>query len=180
MLMHTFDNTERFALNAINETANVTEIEWVTDHLLTVSVGIVSPNPEQVADDFRIVPQDQWQDLFKAAGNLTFLEYSLTSEVKHISPSMVDPAALQQAKLLPASVVIGSLNIIEEYYPDEEKDIAEILSSSSGISKTVVISGCVAGVLAISAAFIGAVLISRRGSPKDDSVKVAEVLKTST
>ena len=175
MLMHTFDNTERYALNAINEVANVTEIEWVTDHLLTVSVGIVSPNPEQMAGDIRVVPQDQWQDLFKAAGNLTFLEQSLTAEVKHISSSVLAPEALQHAKLLPASVVAGSLNV-DEYKSEQVKAIAE-LSSSTGISKTVIIAGGVAGVLAICAAVI--LMITRRASPKHVSVKGAEVSKAS-
>ena len=182
MLMHTFDNTERYALNAINEASNVTEIDWVTDHLLTVSVGIVSPNPEQMAGDIRVVPQDQWQEMFMAAGNLTFLEHSLTAEVKHVSPSMLGPMAVQQAKLRPASVATGSLNAVESYVSDaEEKAVAEaVASSGSGISKTIIIAGCVAGVLAIGAAVIGAVLISRRASDKYAiSVKGAAVSHSS-
>jgi hypothetical protein len=155
MLMHTFDNTERYALNALEEGANVDEIEWVTDHLLTVSVGIVAPDPEQMAIAIKAVSNDEWKRLYKAAGNLNFLEFSLTADIKRISSSMLKPVAIQQAiSMLPS----GSPGSLDSIVLEGSK------KNSDGVSKAVIIAGSLAGAFAVGAVIMIALLIfARRG-----------------
>jgi hypothetical protein len=164
MLMHTFDNTERYALNALEEGANVDEVDWVTDHLLTVSVGIVAPDPEQMAISIKGVANDEWKRLYKAAGNLNFLEFSLTADIKRVSSSMLKPVAIQQAISMSSSANPESLDAIVH---NNFKKIGD------GASKAVIIAGSLAGVFAVGAAIMVASLIFARRGKSQNAAQMA-------
>ena len=72
--------------------------------MLTVSVGIVTHDPETMAEEIRETGTEIWSKAFANAGNLTFLPQSLSAEMKHISADMVQ-GVVDSAEMVNATVL---------------------------------------------------------------------------
>ena len=71
-----------------------------TEDLLTVNIGIVSPDPEAVVYDIDTMDDDELIDILEEEAGLEYLPYSKSVDLKHISEAMLTPESSKAAKIM--------------------------------------------------------------------------------
>ena len=107
LLLHSFDGKEMYTSSVVDTDSGISMSQDVVNYLLTVSVGIVTPKPKEMAAKLGAVKTSVWSTIFAEDANMNFLPWSLTAGVKYISTRMIDTdSARSMAKIVPAADIV--------------------------------------------------------------------------
>ena len=127
------------------------------DYLLTVSVGIVAQNPEELAKQLRLTGNAIWSEAFAKSGNMTFLPRSLSAEIKHISAGMVHPDLVGSAVMVNVTALesghLEMMGSVEPHFDEISSSAVTVASAGTvesqseafGIRSSAIIMASVAG-----------------------------------
>ena len=61
---------------------------------MQVSIGIVSEDPTDLVEKIEALDDESLQFMFKEHANVTYLEHSMSSSLKHVSERFIHPEGL--------------------------------------------------------------------------------------